>query len=155
MLVGFGTDALYRLWRERVHFHAHRQAEGVEHFHARSHRGESAPHDTARHEHRHLPGVPGRALLVGMVHGMAGSAALILLSLEAFRSPAWGIVYIAIFGLGSILGMAALSAAIAVPLRLTSRSLTRVHGGFSATIGLATVVIGCYIVIGTVPGFAG
>jgi len=146
MLIALGADVLHRLWRERVHFHEHRHAEGVEHFHAHSHRGESAPHDAGRHEHRHLRGVPGRALLVGMVHGMAGSAALILLSLEAFRSPAWGIVYIAIFGLGSILGMAALSVAIAVPLRLTSRRLTRVHGGLSATIGLATVLLGCYIV---------
>ncbi len=81
-----------------------------------------------------------------MVHGMAGSAALILLSLEALRSPAWGFAYIAIFGLGSILGMAALSAAIAVPLRLTSRHLSRAHDGLSAAVGLATLVLGCYIV---------
>lgn len=146
MLVVLGADVLYRLWRERVHFHAHRHAEGVAHFHAHSHRGESAPHDPARHEHRHPRGFPGRALLVGMVHGMAGSAALILLSLEALRSPAWGFAYIAIFGLGSILGMAALSAAIAVPLRLTSRHLARTYDGLSAAIGLATLVLGCYIV---------
>ncbi len=146
MLVVLGADVLYRLWRARVHFHAHRHADGVAHFHAHSHRDESAPHDPARHEHRHPRGFPGRALLVGMVHGMAGSAALILLSLEALRSPAWGFVYIAIFGLGSILGMAALSAAIAVPLRLTSRRLTRAYDGLSAAVGLATLVLGCYIV---------
>jgi len=157
MLVALGVDVLYRMWRERVHFHAHHHTDGVAHFHAHSHRGESAPHDAARHEHSHTRGIPGRALLVGMVHGMAGSAALILLSLETFRSPAWGIVYIAIFGLGSILGMAVLSAAMAVPLRLTSRRLTRVHGGLSATIGFATVLFGCYIVyrIGSVPGPVG
>jgi ABC-type nickel/cobalt efflux system permease component RcnA len=146
MLVVLGADVLYRLWRERVHFHAHRHADGVAHFHAHSHQDESAPHDPARHEHRHPRGFPGRALLVGMVHGMAGSAALILLSLEALRSPTWGLVYIAIFGLGSILGMAALSAAIAVPLRLTSRRLTRAYDGLSAAVGLATLVLGCYIV---------
>jgi hypothetical protein len=81
-----------------------------------------------------------------MVHGMAGSAALVLLSLETLRSPALGLAYIAIFGLGSILGMAALSAAIAVPLRLTSRRLGRAYHGLSAAVGLATVVIGCAIV---------
>ena len=53
-----------------------------------------------------------RALLVGMVHGMAGSAALILLSLETLRPPAWGLVYIALFGIGSVAGMAALSVVI-------------------------------------------
>ena len=144
MLVVLGAEALYRLRRERIHFHAHHHTGGVAHFHAHSHRGEGAPHDPARHEHRH--GFPARALLVGMVHGMAGSAALILLSLEAMGSPARGFVYIAIFGLGSILGMALLSAAIAVPLRLTSRRLKQTHDGLSATVGLATLLLGCYIV---------
>ena len=155
MLVALGADALYRLRRERVHFHAHRHADGVAHFHAHSHRGEGAPHNPARHEHPH--GFPGRALLVGMVHGMAGSAALILLSLEALRSPAWGFAYIAIFGLGSILGMAVLSAAIAVPLRLTSRHLKRTYDGLAAAVGLATVLLGCYIVyrIGVGDGVVG
>jgi ABC-type nickel/cobalt efflux system permease component RcnA len=146
MLVALGADALYRLWRERIHFHAHRHVDGAAHFHAHSHRGESVLHDPARHDHVHPRGFPARALLVGMVHGMAGSAALILLSLEALRSPAWGFAYIAIFGLGSILGMALLSVAIAVPLRLTSRHLARAHDGLSAGVGLATLVLGCYIV---------
>jgi sulfite exporter TauE/SafE len=155
MLVVLGADALYRLRRERVHFHPHRHTDGVAHFHAHSHRGESAPHDPARHEHPH--GFPARALVVGMVHGMAGSAALVLLSLEALRSPAWGLVYIAVFGLGSILGMAALSAAIAVPLRLSARRLTRARDGLSAAVGLATLVLGCYMVyrIGAGDGLLG
>ena len=157
MLVVLGADALYRLRRKRIHFHAHRHADGVAHFHAHSHRGEGGRHDAARHEHQHPPGFPGRALIVGMVHGMAGSAALILLSLEALRSPAWGLAYIAIFGLGSILGMAALSVAIAVPLRLTSRHLTRAHDGLSAAVALTTVLLGCYLVyrIGIGDGVAG
>jgi sulfite exporter TauE/SafE len=157
MLCLLGADTLNRLRRERIHFHAHRHADGVAHFHAHSHRGEGGAHDVARHEHQHPRGFPARALLVGMVHGMAGSAALILLSLEALRSPAWGLAYIAIFGLGSILGMAALSAAIAVPLRLTSRHLARAYDGLSAAVGLATLVLGCTIVyrIGTGNGVVG
>lgn len=146
MLVALGADALYRLRREHVHFHAHRHADGVAHFHAHSHRHEDGPHDPARHDHRHPQGFPARALLVGMVHGMAGSAALVLLGLEALRSPAWGLVYIATFGLGSILGMALLSVAIAVPLRLTSRRLRHAYRGLSAAVGLVTVALGCWIV---------
>jgi ABC-type nickel/cobalt efflux system permease component RcnA len=152
MLVALGADVLFRVWRKRVHFHAHRHADGVAHFHAHSHAHETAPHDPARHDHPHPRRFPARALLVGMVHGMAGSAALILLSLEALRSPAWGLVYIAIFGVGSILGMAALSAAIAVPLRLTSRHLTRAYDGLSAAVGLGTLLLGCYIVYGIAGG---
>jgi hypothetical protein len=157
MLCLLGADALYRLRRERIHFHAHRHTDGVAHFHAHSHSGEGTPHDPARHEHVHPRGFPARALLVGMVHGMAGSAALILLSLEAMGSPAREFVYIAIFGLGSILGMALLSAAIAVPLRLTSRRLKQTHDGLSAAVGLATLLLGCYIVyrIGAGDGLLG
>ncbi|HET9044703.1 MAG TPA: urease accessory protein [Burkholderiales bacterium] len=155
MLVLLGAEALYRLRRERIHFHAHHHTGGVAHFHAHSHLGQDAPHDPARHEHPH--GFPARALVVGMVHGMAGSAALVLLSLEALRSPAWGLAYIAVFGLGSILGMAALSAAIAVPLWLSSRRLTRARDGLSAAVGLATLILGCYIVfrIGAGDGLLG
>jgi ABC-type nickel/cobalt efflux system permease component RcnA len=49
MLVALGADALVRLWRERVHFHAHRHRDGATHFHAHSHRGEAVPHDLEHH----------------------------------------------------------------------------------------------------------
>lgn len=146
MLVLLGADVLYRVRRDRLHFHQHRHPDGVAHFHAHSHRDERSRHDPARHWHGHLRNFPSRALLVGMVHGMAGSAALILLSLEAMKSVAWGLAYIAVFGLGSILGMALLSAVIAVPLRLSSRHLTWAHCGLSAVVGLATMGLGCYVV---------
>lgn len=146
MLAALGADVLYRMWRDRVHFHRHRHPGGVDHFHAHSHRGEHESHDPDRHQHQHTRSLPARALLVGMVHGLAGSAALILLSLEAVKSVPLGLAYIAIFGAGSILGMAMLSVAIAVPLRLTSRHLTRAYNGVSAVAGLATLLLGCCIV---------
>lgn len=147
MLVLLGADTLRRLRRERVHFHAHRHADTSAHFHAHSHRGENAPHDPKRHEHAHPPRFPARALIVGMVHGLAGSAALVLLGLEALHSPGWGLVYIATFGFGSILGMAVLSVAIAVPLRLTSHRLGGAYRGLSATVGVATLMLGGWIVV--------
>ena len=143
MLVVLGTEVLYRLWRGRVHFHAHRHADGAKHFHAHAHEGESQAHDPDRHQHGH--GFPLRALLVGMVHGMAGSAALILLSLETLRTPAWGLAYIALFGIGSIAGMAALSVVIAIPMRLTSRRLNRSRNGLSVLVGVSTILLGCFV----------
>jgi hypothetical protein len=81
-----------------------------------------------------------------MMHGMAGSAALILLGLEAMRSPLWAFAYIGVFGVGSIFGMLLLSSAIAVPLRLSSRHLGSAHTVLSAMVGLATLLLGCFIV---------
>lgn len=148
MLVLLGADVLRRLVRDRIHFHRHRHADGTAHFHAHAHAGETG-HDPKHHEHIHRSGFPVRALFVGLMHGMAGSAALILLTLETVRSPWTGMLYILLFGLGSVLGMAALSLAIAVPLRRSARGLTWMHNGLQAAIGLGTVGIGLWVIIAT------
>lgn len=140
MLIILGADVLRRLWQSRVHFHVHRHPDGTVHFHAHSHAGETR-HDPLHHEHMHRPAFPVRALCVGMVHGMAGSAALILLTLETMTSPSTGLVYVALFGLGSIGGMALLSAVIALPLR-TARGYGWLHNGLQGAVGIVTMVVG-------------
>lgn len=145
MLLALGFDVLWRLRRARVHIHVHRHGDGTAHLHAHRHLPETA-HDPARHEHPHAEGWPLRALAVGLVHGMAGSAALFLLTLQTVPSLGPGLAYIALFGAGSILGMAALSAAILFPLRATSHLVSRVQSGLEATVGLATIAIGLKVV---------
>lgn len=144
MLVGLGLDVLRRLVRDRVHFHVHEHAEGVTHFHAHSHA------EMSRDSHGHEHGFPGRALAVGFMHGMAGSAALILLAMVKAPTIGAGLLYIAIFGAGSILGMALLSVVISIPLRYSSRSKSKAmswfHQGLQGTIGVATVVIGSVLI---------
>ncbi len=144
MLVLLGLDVLHRLWRERVHFHLHRHEDGTVHVHAHSHRGQKQ-HDDAAHAHEHPQGFSLRALLVGMMHGMAGSAALILLTLQTIQDPWMGMVHILVFGLGSVVGMALVSAVIAVPMQLTDRRLTWAHGMFQALIGLFTTATGLWV----------
>src|SRR3981081_2187929 len=114
MLIGLGGHVLWRLWRDRVHFHSHGHGEGTGHIHAHSHAGETLPHIGASHAHAH--GFRWRTLLVGLMHGMAGSAALLGLAASQASSPAAGLGFVALFGIGSMIGMGALSAAIAVPL---------------------------------------
>lgn len=145
MLVLLGADVLRRLVGERLHFHVHRHAGGVMHFHAHTH-APGEPHDPDRHRHEHPKGFPVRALLVGMVHGMAGSAALLLLTLETLHSVPLGLFYILLFGAGSLVGMALLSAVIALPLRYSARTLTGVHNSLQALIGLSTVVLGLRLI---------
>lgn len=143
MLVLLGADVLRRLMRDRVHFHAHRHMAGPAHFHAHSHAGEVG-HD--RHIHQHPKRWPLRALCVGMVHGMAGSAALVLLTLEDVPSVGLGILYISLFGLGSVVGMAALSLVIALPLRASAMRLNYAHWSLTALVGLASCALGTSII---------
>ncbi len=146
MLMILGLDVMRRLIRDRIHFHNHKHDSGVQHFHAHSHAGQQT-HSPATHQHQHPQGFPVRALFIGLIHGMAGSAALILLTLETIRSPALGIAYIALFGLGSMLGMAALSVIIAIPLRRSAQGLTWLHNSLQATVGMATIALGSYVVL--------
>ena len=112
-----------------------------------SHWGGHQEHGPAAHHHEHSRGFPLRALLVGLVHGMAGSAALILLTLDTTASPWHGLAYIAVFGLGSMVGMAVLSAVIVVPLRFSARGMTWLHNGIRATVGSGTIALGVFTIL--------
>jgi high-affinity nickel permease len=148
MLVGLGAHVLWQLWRDRVHFHRHGHADGTVHFHAHSHAGETLPHVSAAHAHRH--GFRWRTLLVGLMHGMAGSAALLVLTVSQASSPAVGLGYVALFGIGSMIGMGALSTVIAVPLAASARWLTWANRGLQGAVGIITMAIGIHTIIETV-----
>ncbi|RLJ20214.1 urease accessory protein [bacterium endosymbiont of Escarpia laminata] len=148
MLILLGVDVLRRLISERVHFHAHSHGE-LTHFHAHSHQGGGA-HDVDLHLHKHSERFPLRALFVGMMHGMAGSAALILLALETVASPLEGLLYILVFGFGSIAGMGLLALVIGLPMRLSSRSLTWAHNGLKGGVGFLTVGLGAAVIVSVI-----
>ncbi len=146
MLVLLGADVLRRVILDKVHFHGHRHRNGDCHIHAHSHAGESlAQHNAARHDHEHSRGFPLRALMVGLMHGMAGSAAVILLTLEMVMSPLQGMLYILTFGIGSMLGMALLSVIISIPMRLSAKRLTWAHNTFQVLVGALTIGLGVLV----------
>ena len=145
MLVGLGAHVLWRLWRDRVHFHAHAHGDGTIHLHAHSHAGETISH--ARSSHAHAHGFRWRTLLVGLMHGMAGSAALLLLTASQASSAAAGLGYVALFGIGSMIGMGALSVVIAVPLVLSARWLSLANSGLQGAVGAITMMIGAGTII--------
>jgi len=148
MLVGLGADLLWRLWHDRVHFHRHGHGDGTLHFHAHSHAAENVPH--ARAPHAHMHGFRWRTLLVGLMHGMAGSAALLVVAVSQAFGAVAGLGYVALFGIGSMVGMGALSAVIAVPLAVSSRWLTWANSGLQGAVGVVTTAIGVMTIIGTV-----
>jgi len=83
---------------------------------------------------------------VGLVHGLAGSAGLMLLVIPTIDSKALGLIYIAVFGIGSIGGMMMMSLLIGLPFHLTSKNLEPLNKGLQTVAGIASAVIGGTIV---------
>ena len=140
MLVFLGFDVLRRLRTKKLHLHVHEHDDGTRHLHAHAHEGEG---EHARHDHGH--GL--RSMLVGSLHGLAGSAALILLSLRTMHSGAQALLYLAVFGLGTILGMVLFAIAIFLPLRVSARQLDWTSRSLEAALGVTTLVLGGWIAI--------
>lgn len=83
------------------------------------------------------------------MHGMAGSAALLVLVVTQLANPVYGLLYVLLFGIGSMLGMGALSTVIAVPLAVSARWLTWANRGLQAVVGVVTIGIGAMTIYST------
>jgi ABC-type nickel/cobalt efflux system permease component RcnA len=95
-----------------------------------------------------------RPLVVGLVHGLAGSAAVALLVLSTIRSPLWAIAYLLVFGFGTIIGMILMTSAMAIPVAYTGRH-SKVAGKYLSPIsGIVSTAFGLFLVyhIGFVDG---
>lgn len=147
MLLGLGIDVLRRLRSAHIHVHAHAHAGAVLHLHVHSHSGDTASSHKREHDHAHSRGFPVRALAVGMMHGLAGSAALMVVAFAHFASPLSGLLYISLFGVGSIAGMSLLSLAIAVPLRCTSGRFEGLHQVLQCAAALCAIGIGAALIV--------
>jgi hypothetical protein len=133
----------------QIHTHAHSHGDYV-HSHPHGHAPEVHPH---RPDQTPLAALDrrfnrlwlyrsARPLVVGVVHGLAGSAAVTLLVVAAVRDPAWAIGYLLVFGFGTIAGMMLITMSIASAFRLAggrSRAASR-HIGLAA--GVASIVFG-------------
>lgn len=134
LLVALGINVLRTVFRGEIHSHAH-EHEGVVHKHIHTHSLES---DTRHH--------PRRSFLVGAVHGLAGSTALILLVLSSFQSVTFGLVFIVCFGLGSVVGMCLITILLAIPVKLSLQS-KRINQAIQLAAGGVGVVVGVVIIL--------
>jgi ABC-type nickel/cobalt efflux system permease component RcnA len=87
-----------------------------------------------------------RPLVIGIVHGLAGSAAVALLVLSTIHSPVWATVYLLIFGAGTMVGMMCMTAVMAVPLAYAGSRFTSVSRVFSVASGVVSVCFGFFLV---------
>lgn len=133
MLIILGAN-LVRKQFVSVHIHEHRHGEQVHtHFHG---------HTDDSHTAHHGIKLGARPFFVGMVHGLAGSAALMLLVLAQIQSPLVGLIYILIFGVGSIGGMLLMSTMIGLPFVWTARRFNVLNQRIRMATGLLSIGYG-------------
>jgi ABC-type nickel/cobalt efflux system permease component RcnA len=141
-----------------VHSHSHSHG-GVVHSHAHAHDPEIHIHPSPpRHGHGLLERLGLyqllRPLAVGIVHGLAGSAAVALLVLTTIRDPRWAVVYLLVFGFGTIAGMMLITMILGAPFAYTGKRFAPFNRGLAVASGVISVAFGVFITfqIGFVDG---
>ena len=156
MIVGLGLSALSRALRKSSEVHVHQHShDGQPHTHVHFHEKETKHQPSSRTQHSHAVSRIGwKPVLIGMMHGLAGSGALTLLVLTQISSPWIGFLYVATFGLGSIVGMLLMSGIIGLPFALTSSKLTHVHQGIQTVAAVFSICFGVWYAYVSFTGFA-
>lgn len=142
MLLLLGINVLRKILQGgHLHFHGHEhggRAHAHPHIHTHGHEDEANTH----HGFKFSP----RSLIIGMVHGLAGSGALMLLILPTIESRAVGLLYIVIFGIGSIFGMMIMSFLVGLPFHFTATRLNRLNYVLQSVAGLFSIGLGLFII---------
>lgn len=132
-----------------VHSHSHTH-NGAPHRHPHERSGAGDDHREHGLPPATLPPFAARRPLlrsfgVGLVHGLAGSAAIALLVLSAIPEPLWATVYLVIFCAGTIIGMGLITTAIATPLIVASRRMSSLHARLVTGFGLLSFGFGLFL----------
>jgi sulfite exporter TauE/SafE len=135
MLVYLGVTSILSFKNIHTHEHEH-DGELHKHFHSHKHDSEH------EHKHQHKDVSYMKSILVGLVHGLAGSAAMVLLTMSTVDSIWEGAVYILVFGAGTVVGMLLFTTVIGIPFVLSANKasvnikLTQITGGISTIFGI-------------------
>ena len=154
MLVGLGIQVIYSFRKKKVHQHAHgHEEEAHHHFHSHS----KSPEHVPEHHNTHGIGKPflrRKSYVIGLVHGLAGSAALMLLVLASIESPIAGLAYILLFGLGSVLSMGIMTVVIGLPFVISAGRLPHLNRTIQFAVGSLSILFGGFLMyqIGFVDG---
>jgi high-affinity nickel-transport protein len=146
------------------HSHPHPHGDYV-HTHPHGHGPGGHGHDDARTPQARLdrwlgglgPYQAARPVVVGLVHGLAGSAAVALLVLATIRDPAWAVAYLLVFGLGTIAGMALITLVVDLPFAYTAGRSAAFHRALATATGLLSLAFGLVLAyqVGVVDGLFG
>lgn len=138
MLVGLGLSLGVRVIRGGGHVHDH-EHDGTRHWHWHRHR------DPTVHDHDHWMRLSLRPLFVGMCHGLAGTATLVLVVASAVPSFGSAALSLVAFGLGSVLGMILTALAVSVPLVMSAALGRQAQTALQGLAGLGSIGLGLFI----------
>ena len=138
LLIMLGGKLALKLYRERWHVHSHHH-DGLPHVHLHRHQLEED------HRHRHWMSELIRPLCIGMAHGLAGSAALMLMVLSTRIGVGAGLLSILVFGIGSIAGMMAIALILSVPVVCSLSVSHRLFTGMQGCASIASVLVGLWM----------
>ncbi len=154
MLIAIGANLLVTLWRGgALHVHVHRHGDR-QHVHLHAHVADGAPRRRTTDRMRaaterprgHDHAGPGRRpFYVGLVHGLAGSAGLMLAVVAAIPSRPLAVAYVATFGCGSIGGMLVMTMLLGVPLTLAADRLVRIERWLQLCAAACCVAVGVFV----------
>ena len=139
LLIGLGGSVILRYARGRWHLHVHSHA-GAPHLHLHSHVHSHA--QGTLHEHAHPQGDARRSLRFGLLHGLAGSAAILVLLVAAAPTRAAQLAYFLSFAAGTMIGMLAVSVSLASVVRLASTRGARWASVLHVGSAVASVMVG-------------
>jgi ABC-type nickel/cobalt efflux system permease component RcnA len=144
MIIGLGVVALRRAFRSRADVHIHKHDHGDQrHAHIHFHEADCSADTTQPHSHS-VARIGLKPILVGAMHGLAGSGALTLLVLTQIHSSALGLLYLGVFGAGSIVGMLLMSGLVGLPFVLSSRKLSGIHYRVQMIAGALSIAFGIW-----------
>ena len=151
MLVLLGVQVLWNLRRSHLHLHTH-DHDGGEHIHAHAHALEAE--EIARRQRHHwlAPAGAGRpffrlkSYVIGVVHGLAGSAAAMLLLLPQIDGVVLGVGYLLLFGVGTVISMGGITILLSVPFALTGR-VDRLNRLVAGVAGVASLTFGAALIL--------
>jgi ABC-type nickel/cobalt efflux system permease component RcnA len=139
MLVILGWTTFNTFKRKKVHAHVHKhKGEKEEHVHFHSHA------ESEEHQHVHISKPERKSFLVGMVHGLAGSGALVLLLMSSMKSVAEASIYITFFGAGTILGMILFAFVIGLPFVLLAKYTVHLERRMGMAAGILSILFGLF-----------
>lgn len=142
MLVFLGVQVFWNLWRGRLHAHRHTHERPHLHIHGTH---DPAAEDPVEAPHGFFrPGKPFfrmKSYVIGIVHGLAGSAAVMLVLLPQIDSFVIGVGYLILFGIGTILSMAAVTLLLGVPFAISGR-FERINRAVAGVAGTTSLVLG-------------